>query len=1013
METINQTAFNLAPLVGRLNFTGYSLTLIVKGTFDLNPNSIAIPAEEQLFPTGDEFYPDDIDMKGSCRYESDFAYFKPKADLILSGHCYSPNGKPVPACQVKFQVGSHGKTLNVFGDRQWKRSLGFSTISDPEPFTRVELKYENSFGGQKYTKNPVGKGFSKQETVDGKKVRFLPNIEDPKKMIGSPRNRPEPAGFGPLGKMWEQRSSLMGNYKGKYLKERWPWFPKDFDWIHYNAAPQDMQVEGYLKGDEVLSFENLHPENPQYKCKLPGLRTRCFVSINGESESEENSFIEVPLNLDTLWVDMDIEKLVLVWRGWTEVLSEDYEEIEHIFIMSEPVDATPHTVENCHQAFLTALADYEKEWDASDEESEPINDSEQDEEMQVPELEKVPVAESDDLVKDQAKEKTREALTKKFEAQTAAILSQVGIDLDTLPPGIRQKTLEKQAGIIKKMTEDDPAEIMAMEGVEIENQIKDAFSEMGVDIDNPPPISTKAKAEQARFMKAMGIDPSIFSQNPQLEKLLAAMPALFPKMGIDPEKLNPVIEEVKKQQEKLSKRFGIEKEEEEKITVSEKEPDPELTRDIIQERASQGDSFAGENLKGLDLSELDLAGLDFTGANFEGASLINANLSGAVIVEANLKGTELTGANLAEANLEGSDLSYTNMKKSVLTSANLSRTYSQEAVLTDADLVEVNLGYADFTNSDLGRANLTGSILVKVNFSQAKLQGARLSGIDANDVDMTAADLTESDMSESNLSGANLSAADLSGADLTGSNLSDAILSKAILEKTCLKEADFTGADLSDSVLTKAVLNDAIFEKANMKGAVLEKIEAIDSNFSETDLTDAKMSNSNFSRADFLKCILDGADLREAKMVDASIEGAKGFKVNFSKADLTRLRASEGCDFTGSIFRYSNGLESIWHDAVLKDADFSLSRMQGADFTKGNLQNADFSAANMKYARFRKADLKLAKLMYINLFEGSFEKADLSGADLSGSNMYGVEFLEAVLDHTKMKDTNLKMTKLA
>ncbi|UCF82173.1 MAG: DUF2169 domain-containing protein, partial [Desulfobacteraceae bacterium] len=344
MDAINLTSFHFAPIIGRLNFPGHSLTMIIKGTFDLNPESNATPAEEQLFPTGDELYPDDVDMHGSCRYESDFAYFKPKADLLLSGHCHSPNGKPVPACQVKFQVGTHEKTLNVFGDRQWKRTFGARTISDPEPFTQMELKYENSFGGQGHKKNPVGKGFSKQETEEGKKVRFLPNIENPQNMIGSPRSRPEPAGFGPLGKMWEQRSSRMGTYKGKYLEERWPWFPQDFDWGHYNAAPPDMQVEGYLQGDEALFFENLHPENPKYRTNLPALRARCFVSIPAESESEEDRFNEIQLNLDTLWVDMDNEKLVLVWRGWMEVLSEDYEEIQHIFIMSEPVDKPPQTV---------------------------------------------------------------------------------------------------------------------------------------------------------------------------------------------------------------------------------------------------------------------------------------------------------------------------------------------------------------------------------------------------------------------------------------------------------------------------------------------------------------------------------------------------------------------------------------------------------------------------------------------------------------------------------------------
>ena len=83
MEPVNQTPFHYGPIAGRLNFPGHSLTLIVKGTFDLKPGQAATTSEEQLFLAGDEFYPDDDEMEGSTRYEADFAYFKPRADLLL------------------------------------------------------------------------------------------------------------------------------------------------------------------------------------------------------------------------------------------------------------------------------------------------------------------------------------------------------------------------------------------------------------------------------------------------------------------------------------------------------------------------------------------------------------------------------------------------------------------------------------------------------------------------------------------------------------------------------------------------------------------------------------------------------------------------------------------------------------------------------------------------------------------------------------------------------------------
>src|SRR5438477_785896 len=106
--------------MGKVHFPNHSLTLIVKGTFDLAPGKKAAAAEEQLFPTGDEFYPGDDEQAGGCRYESDFAYLKPRADLLLAGKCHAPAGRPVETCRVTFRVGAKERTLLVVGDRTWE-----------------------------------------------------------------------------------------------------------------------------------------------------------------------------------------------------------------------------------------------------------------------------------------------------------------------------------------------------------------------------------------------------------------------------------------------------------------------------------------------------------------------------------------------------------------------------------------------------------------------------------------------------------------------------------------------------------------------------------------------------------------------------------------------------------------------------------------------------------------------------------------------------------------------------
>jgi len=84
---------------------------------------------------------------------------KPKGEVLVVGRCFTPEAKPVPAYEVHLKIGPIDKTLYVFGDRFWGRKAGvLKTISDPLPFTKMAISYENAFGGPNYKKNPLGKG---------------------------------------------------------------------------------------------------------------------------------------------------------------------------------------------------------------------------------------------------------------------------------------------------------------------------------------------------------------------------------------------------------------------------------------------------------------------------------------------------------------------------------------------------------------------------------------------------------------------------------------------------------------------------------------------------------------------------------------------------------------------------------------------------------------------------------------------------------------------------------------
>ena len=137
--------------------------------------------------------------------------------------------------------------------------------------------------------------------------------------------------------------------------------------------------------------------------------------------------------------------------------------------------------------------------------------------------------------------------------------------------------------------------------------------------------------------------------------------------------------------------------------------------------------------------------------DLRGADLSNANLRGANLSNADLRGADLRGADLSNANLRGADLSDASLRGANLRGADLSNANLRGAGLSEADLSNANL-----RGADLRGANLRGADLRGADLSNANLRGAGLRGADLRGADLRGADLR----------GANLRGADLRGADL-------------------------------------------------------------------------------------------------------------------------------------------------------------------------------------------------------------------------------------------------------
>jgi hypothetical protein len=287
----------------------------VKATFSINPDGSAFLSEKQEEICRVPVYRGEPGSS-SLLYESDLIQLKPATDVILSGHAYAPEGNAATRTDVQLRVADATKTLMVFGDRIWDKGINGLVMTDPDPFVKMPLTYERAFGGVDTrsddtkehnwdSRNPVGTGFAvSAEHLAGQKV---PNVEDPRSLVKSWDDRPEPAGFGPIACHWSPRVELAGTYDEKWRNERFPLVPADFDDRFYQCAPQDQQISGYLRGGESVELTNLTPGG-FLRFTLP-MVTMSFTTYFYGKQAFDHQAV-----LNTVILEPDIPRVMMVWE---------------------------------------------------------------------------------------------------------------------------------------------------------------------------------------------------------------------------------------------------------------------------------------------------------------------------------------------------------------------------------------------------------------------------------------------------------------------------------------------------------------------------------------------------------------------------------------------------------------------------------------------------------------------------------------------------------------------------
>ena len=343
----NRTPFLLVTMPWQVSPPRDSVTIFVKGTFDLVPGGPARARDEAELPSGD-VYERDNPEKGLV-YSTDFALHKPRADVVLTGRAH---GGALGIAEVAFRFGHAAsrfeRRVAVFGERTWQTSFGVSSPSAPQPFDVMPLVWERAFGGPRCDDNPLGIGHA-SSSPSGAPAR-LPNLEDPLRLLTSPRDTPLPVGFGPIPPSWKERRVRLGTYDRRWVEGRWPYFPEDFEWSFFQAAPRAQQL-AYLAGDEPYEITGMRRDLPVLRGSLPKVRVRCVLA---ETREAGGALREVTLRLDTASFDVEEMKLTLVWRGVLEVSGDEAPEIAALLLAREDMASPPATLAEVRDTCLAA-----------------------------------------------------------------------------------------------------------------------------------------------------------------------------------------------------------------------------------------------------------------------------------------------------------------------------------------------------------------------------------------------------------------------------------------------------------------------------------------------------------------------------------------------------------------------------------------------------------------------------------------------------------------------------------
>ncbi len=286
--------------------------IVLRGTFAIEPGQrLKLVQEQEPLVMADEYFGEP--GNSSIKFESSIAPYKPKTDILVTAQAYSPTGLPESQWLATVQFGSISKELLITGPRQWERSFTGWSLSGITPVSSVPVRYEHAYGGSykegeqliQCDENYIGVGFASPTTKGPIACpQILPAGFDTPQF-----GKPIPVeGLGPLSPAWQSRRAKAGTFNLIWEKTRWPDLPEDFTFGFYNTASPGLTLPGFATGAETVTLTNLTPSH-HLSFALPQFELATLLRF------EDGRVLPGPIVLDTVHIDLIINRVYLTWRG--------------------------------------------------------------------------------------------------------------------------------------------------------------------------------------------------------------------------------------------------------------------------------------------------------------------------------------------------------------------------------------------------------------------------------------------------------------------------------------------------------------------------------------------------------------------------------------------------------------------------------------------------------------------------------------------------------------------------